>query len=313
MPLAVLHLLAHLNADTVDQRLFAHRHDDSARPEDRDTAQDAEMWIEGTLCDLLSALHRDRDLNRPGIAELCAYLPDSLRDHTAWDTVDRRCPNRLLQPRLRDTSDSGATVYPYLRRLRCRIRIRQARYRHLCRIFSGHLFCLCKNQQPIRRIRIIAAKFTHCAGCASFSDHRLYNLQIQRDTLWRQKPYIPADFSGKQHPRRRKRRRRRTASRRVATLQAFIFLYHIDILDAAFMQSLLRQRQSVRQLHKTGVRRDPSRILYLTGKTLLVFYLPVKIGFFFCTKALHQRHDCPAMHDIGYGCTVRLPQCRNAL
>ena len=75
------------------------------------------MWIEGTLCDLLSALHRDRDLNRPGIAELCAHLPDSLRDHTAWDTVDRRCPDRLLQPRLRDTSDSGATVYPYLRRL----------------------------------------------------------------------------------------------------------------------------------------------------------------------------------------------------
>ena len=79
------------------------------------------------------------------------------------------------------------------------------------------------------------------------------------------------------------------------------------------MQSLLRQRQPVRQLHKTGVRRDLGRILYLTGKALLVFYLPVKIGFFFCTKALHQRHDCPAMHHIGYGCTARLPQCRNTL
>ena len=179
MPLAVLHLLTHLDTDTVDQRLFAHRHDDSARPENRDTAQDAEMWIEGTLCDLLSAPHRDRDLNRPGIAKLCAYLPDSLRDHTAWDTVDRRCPNRLLQPRLRDTSDSCPTVYQYLRRLRCHICIRHTRHRHLCRIPSGHLFCLCKNQQPIRRIRIIAAKFTHCAGRASFSDYRLYNLQIQ--------------------------------------------------------------------------------------------------------------------------------------
>lgn len=98
MPVSGRERHVHPAADRVDPGRAGVGHHDARRAQDRDSAQDAQANVPRETCDLLTVVHRDRDLDVAGATVFRRHPRDVIPHHLAGNGVDRGLSDLEREP-----------------------------------------------------------------------------------------------------------------------------------------------------------------------------------------------------------------------
>ena len=204
----------HFSVHRLDEGAVAHGFHNAARPQDGQTADDAEARVERFRRDVRARRDGNDDAERAVITVPGLHGLDLFGDHAARDGVDGRSARFGRQAGFRHLADSQAApdFHAWVELLH---RSRQGTHMFLCRRFRVRPAHRGIDQGAVRIVRVVAAVLADGARHESRRTADIEHVQGQRDAFGRIELHLAELLAGQEHGRSRLGRRCRAAARRV--------------------------------------------------------------------------------------------------